>query len=205
MHEASLLLAVRACFHIHLISKNNINKTTAKAALTQMLSVVNQRMEQHDARMLASDRNTTAKTSLVEEALIVGAGISQIDGKAPSGGDTSTNGAGSDGTSASGAAGAVEDDGRNGVPGGAAGADEDAPAGQIGNGGSMVFPSIYHKDAYLLFRALCKLSMKGLSEESQWRRVRLFLCRTSKGTSQHPAPFTSPSTHYSFTEPTIYV
>ena len=32
----------------------------------------------------------------------------------------------------------------------------------------MVFPSVYHKDAYLLFRALCKLSMKGLSEEAQY-------------------------------------
>jgi brefeldin A-inhibited guanine nucleotide-exchange protein len=45
VHEASLLLSVRACFHIHLITKNQVNKTTAKAALTQMLSVVNQRME----------------------------------------------------------------------------------------------------------------------------------------------------------------
>jgi hypothetical protein len=53
VHEASLLLAVRACFHIHLISKNQINKTTAKAALTQMLSVVNQRMENFDARAKA--------------------------------------------------------------------------------------------------------------------------------------------------------
>lgn len=51
MHEASLLLAVRACFHIHLISKNPTNKTTAKAAVTQMLSVVNQRMELSDARL----------------------------------------------------------------------------------------------------------------------------------------------------------
>lgn len=53
VHEASLLLAVRACFHIHLISKNQVNKTTAKAALTQMLSVVNQRMENFDARAKA--------------------------------------------------------------------------------------------------------------------------------------------------------
>lgn len=49
VHEASLLLSVRACFHIHLISKNPVNKTTAKAALTQMLSVVNQRMEMYES------------------------------------------------------------------------------------------------------------------------------------------------------------
>ena len=47
VHEAALLMAVRSCFHIHLISKNPINKTTAKAALTQILSVINQRMEVH--------------------------------------------------------------------------------------------------------------------------------------------------------------
>jgi len=29
-----------------------------------------------------------------------------------------------------------------------------------------IFPSILHKDAFLLFRALCKLSMKGLQDES---------------------------------------
>lgn len=56
VHESSLLLAVRACFHIHLISKNNVNKTTAKAALTQMLSVVNQRMELNDARAIAEGK-----------------------------------------------------------------------------------------------------------------------------------------------------
>jgi hypothetical protein len=49
VHEASLLLSVRSCFHIHLVSKNQINKTTAKASLVQMLSVVFQRMESLDA------------------------------------------------------------------------------------------------------------------------------------------------------------
>ena len=50
VHEASLLLAVRSCFHIHLITKSQVNRTTAKAALTQMLSVVFLRMESFDAR-----------------------------------------------------------------------------------------------------------------------------------------------------------
>ena len=35
-----------------------------------------------------------------------------------------------------------------------------------GAGGGAAFSSIYQKDAYLLFRALCKLSMKGLNEEA---------------------------------------
>jgi brefeldin A-inhibited guanine nucleotide-exchange protein len=50
VHEASLLLAFRSCFHIHLITKNQVNKTTAKAALTQMLSIVFFKMESFDAR-----------------------------------------------------------------------------------------------------------------------------------------------------------
>lgn len=31
----------------------------------------------------------------------------------------------------------------------------------------MAFPSIMHKDAFLIFRALCKLSMKGLHESDE--------------------------------------
>ena len=45
-----MLLSVRSIFHIHLISKNPVNKTTAKASLTQILSVVNQRLEAFDAK-----------------------------------------------------------------------------------------------------------------------------------------------------------
>jgi Dimerisation and cyclophilin-binding domain of Mon2 len=66
VHETSLLLAIRACFHIHLISKNQVNKTTAKAALTQMLSVVNQRMENFDARAKAE---TEATLSVMADAM----------------------------------------------------------------------------------------------------------------------------------------
>ena len=29
-----------------------------------------------------------------------------------------------------------------------------------------IFPSVLHKDAFLIFRALCKLSMKGLQDET---------------------------------------
>ena len=68
VHEASLLLAVRSCFHIHLISKNQVNKTTAKAALTQMLSVVNQRMESFDARSKIE----------AESAFVAGASIEDV-------------------------------------------------------------------------------------------------------------------------------
>jgi brefeldin A-inhibited guanine nucleotide-exchange protein len=36
----ALLLAVRTCYNIYLMSRNDVNQTTAKASLTQMLNVV---------------------------------------------------------------------------------------------------------------------------------------------------------------------
>lgn len=45
IHEGTVLLAVRTCYNIYLASKNLINQTTAKATLTQMLSVIFARME----------------------------------------------------------------------------------------------------------------------------------------------------------------
>jgi len=45
LHGQALLLAVRTCYNIHLMSRSEVNQTTAKATLTQMLNVVFQRME----------------------------------------------------------------------------------------------------------------------------------------------------------------
>lgn len=33
------------------------------------------------------------------------------------------------------------------------------------DGSNHLFPSPFHKDAFLVFRALCKLSMKGLNDD----------------------------------------
>lgn len=144
VHEASLLLSVRACFHIHLISKNNVNKTTAKAALTQMLSVVYQRMEMNDKRR-GEYLDESECPSKAEEAK-------------PAVGDSGADDAKDESV-------ALEK------------AVEPKSASAAGNGNNsqpinnLIFPSVYHKDAYLLFRALCKLSMKGLSEDSQWSQT----------------------------------
>lgn len=45
IHGSAVLLAVRTCYHIYLMSRSEINQQTAKATLTQMLNVVFQRME----------------------------------------------------------------------------------------------------------------------------------------------------------------
>eukprot|EP00250_Pteridium_aquilinum_P021613 c25178_g1_i1 orf=72-5432(+) len=45
VHGECLLSAIRTCYHIVLTSKNSINQATAKATLTQMISIVFKRME----------------------------------------------------------------------------------------------------------------------------------------------------------------
>jgi brefeldin A-inhibited guanine nucleotide-exchange protein len=45
VHENSLLQAVRTCYNVYLASRNLINQTTARATLNQMLSYVFQAME----------------------------------------------------------------------------------------------------------------------------------------------------------------
>uniref|UniRef100_A0AAX7UZS7 SEC7 domain-containing protein n=1 Tax=Astatotilapia calliptera TaxID=8154 RepID=A0AAX7UZS7_ASTCA len=45
IHEGTVLLTVRTCYNIYLASRNLINQTTAKATLTQMLNVIFTRME----------------------------------------------------------------------------------------------------------------------------------------------------------------
>lgn len=54
------LQAVRTCYNIFLMSRSEVNQTTAKASLTQMLNVVFQRMEAgseqvHVAPIVVSD------------------------------------------------------------------------------------------------------------------------------------------------------
>jgi brefeldin A-inhibited guanine nucleotide-exchange protein len=51
VHGESLMLSVRTCFMIHKDSKNSMNQRTAQASLTQMLTVVTQRMELSSADM----------------------------------------------------------------------------------------------------------------------------------------------------------
>jgi hypothetical protein len=56
LHGQALLLAVRTCYNIHLMSRSEVNQTTAKAALTQMLNVVFQRMEAGSVKIAVSGR-----------------------------------------------------------------------------------------------------------------------------------------------------
>ncbi|KAF7260159.1 hypothetical protein EG68_02413 [Paragonimus skrjabini miyazakii] len=48
IHEADILLVVRTCYNIFMATKNPVNQATARATLTQIISIIFQRME-HNA------------------------------------------------------------------------------------------------------------------------------------------------------------
>jgi brefeldin A-inhibited guanine nucleotide-exchange protein len=51
VHEQALMLAVRTCYNIFLVSKNQVNQATAKATLMQMLSISFDRLEESTAKV----------------------------------------------------------------------------------------------------------------------------------------------------------
>ncbi|CAD7702431.1 unnamed protein product [Ostreobium quekettii] len=73
VHGQGLLLAVRMCYNVYLMSRSQVNQTTAKASLTQMLNVVFQRMEANSlnvpiAPIVVSDVLGLPKVATTESA-----------------------------------------------------------------------------------------------------------------------------------------
>uniref|UniRef100_A0A674F2N5 SEC7 domain-containing protein n=1 Tax=Salmo trutta TaxID=8032 RepID=A0A674F2N5_SALTR len=64
IHEGTVLQAVRTCYNIYLASKNLINQTTAKATLTQMLNVIFARMENQAVSALSLSLSVSLSLSL---------------------------------------------------------------------------------------------------------------------------------------------
>ncbi len=157
VHENSLLQAVRTCYNIYLASRNLINQTTAKATLNQMLSYVFQAMEAAALETgVASDPSGLPGITVSPEQ--------------PSG---LTNGDGADGSVSS------DDVLENGDDDDPEGEEEDEEAASV----TVVAPivedlvanlpnlqpdvegfNMLRKDCFLVFRSLCKLSMKPLPE-----------------------------------------
>uniref|UniRef100_A0A8C2FYY2 ADP-ribosylation factor guanine nucleotide-exchange factor 2 (brefeldin A-inhibited) n=1 Tax=Cyprinus carpio TaxID=7962 RepID=A0A8C2FYY2_CYPCA len=168
IHEGTILLTVRTCYNIYLASRNLINQTTAKATLTQMLNVIFTRMENQavsikhlqllhiaDSTQLYLDKHLT-KTGKLEE-------IQESDQM------TSSVAGGVDGE---------EVHPRPETEAGAEVQEETEPDSGLGDSsveggdaesiqGSQTaarFSHILQKDAFLVFRSLCKLSMKPLAD-----------------------------------------
>ncbi len=84
VREQSLLLSVRACYHVFLVARSPVNKNTAKAILRQILNVIFQRMEVAALRH-AESAAAAAKTA----ASSAGAGPSSAASSASSGHEAS--------------------------------------------------------------------------------------------------------------------
>lgn len=212
VQEQSLLLAVRACYHVFLVSRNAVNRNTAKASLKQLLAVVFTRMEQAGAAaaeakaavgaaLLQADAGAAAAAATSAQAAVAASAAppSPPAAAAPVGGGGGGSGGGfgehmyhevaaalgfkfaaapevaSSQAAAAPQAAVVTPVAPATAPVAAAAAVAAAPPispGAFGPGASSPdaadlsgFPTPRHRDAFLLFRALCRLSMKG-GEES---------------------------------------
>ncbi|XP_012271827.1 brefeldin A-inhibited guanine nucleotide-exchange protein 2 isoform X2 [Orussus abietinus] len=168
VHEGTVLLTIRTVYNVYLASRNLVNQTTARATLTQMINVIFARME-------TQAEEDTARTE-----------VEQQDVSMASGAETESepiNNEESVPESASEARNVVksilEDVVDSVIP-------EDQPAtspseepsldqvptddntdeatAETDNMVTAKFTHVLQKDAFLVFRALCKLSMKPLPD-----------------------------------------
>ncbi|RYG43183.1 hypothetical protein EON68_00785, partial [archaeon] len=82
VREQTLLLAVRAVYHIYLVSRNAVNKNTAKATLRQMLNYVSDRMEKFaQRRRLAPAPGSSASGATTGAAATASSGSGAGEGQ----------------------------------------------------------------------------------------------------------------------------
>ncbi|VDK59211.1 unnamed protein product, partial [Anisakis simplex] len=180
VHEATLLLAVRTCFNIYLASRSPINQSTAKASLTQVINAVFGNMQRADEAVVEegeqSDENVV---HMIVESLIeqVAAEVDRSSTRSTSMHESRQSSFGSpamatgDNVSVSALSNASSQAHSGPTPAhprylnpvslAADSTDathEDVPATQLH------FRTVQEKDAFLLFRALCRLSTKSLPD-----------------------------------------
>ncbi|XP_046659778.1 brefeldin A-inhibited guanine nucleotide-exchange protein 1 isoform X2 [Homalodisca vitripennis] len=183
VHEGTVLLAVRTVYNIYLASKNLINQTTARATLTQMLNVIFARMESQAAEENSRLKDTPEVVEPLELPVVPptptpGPDVNSVP--TPTSMDSSSqqvvqsllnsvidavvSGCEENARTASESGDSFNNEANgsslNRVP-------SQESVDMSNDGDSKVTPQFTHilqKDAFLVFRALCKLSMKPLSE-----------------------------------------
>lgn len=168
VHEGTVLLTIRTVYNVYLASRNLVNQTTARATLTQMINVIFARMEtqaeeenvrtepeqQQDTSASSGDteteivNNDEVPTENVCESHVIVKSILDdiINSVVP---EDTANVATS------------EEASLDQVPA------EDNTDEAVAESDNMVtakFTHVLQKDAFLVFRALCKLSMKPLPD-----------------------------------------
>ncbi|KAH8378040.1 hypothetical protein KR093_008657 [Drosophila rubida] len=180
IHEFTLLQAVRTCYDIYLSSRNLVNQTTARATLTQMLNVIFARMENQVYEVAPTPTPTTV-------AALNGVINSPENASDDLSAAVAVEGADSDEAIASELLAEIITAAFNEAIKEQNAVEEQTEVEPSVNGNGSVdsshsdhdsvelhsendaivtakFTHILQKDAFLVFRALCKLSMKPLPE-----------------------------------------
>uniref|UniRef100_A0A803V427 ARF guanine nucleotide exchange factor 2 n=1 Tax=Ficedula albicollis TaxID=59894 RepID=A0A803V427_FICAL len=185
IHEGTILQTVRTCYNIYLASKNLINQTTAKATLTQMLNVIFTRMENQAVSSYYFFSSQMFRLVISATSVPVGARASQRRGIENSScmiliifpfsslvaeekqvtepvkalpaletADTLVSGSNNENVQTNG----IPDDGQS------VSSTDNLETDVSGHQAAARFSHVLQKDAFLVFRSLCKLSMKPLGE-----------------------------------------
>lgn len=135
LRGAHLLQAIRVCYRLYLSTESPPNKTTAKAALRQIVTGAFKRLENKTGKVIPTTPSQAAEIC--------------IDNKD----------------------------------------DPFSPGDETGRIHHEKFPSFEHKDAYLVLRSLCKLSMKAISSDIEPHQT-IITHNDSSRVSEEPTPLT---------------
>ncbi|RLN74427.1 hypothetical protein BBJ28_00018766, partial [Nothophytophthora sp. Chile5] len=176
VHEHALLRAVRACYHVHLVSKSTTNRTVAKATLQQIISIVFQRMETFDRRVEAETKATLQasldkQTQQQQEQERELQEASDSADSSEEDGDTGSLLAAPTAVWYPSVASALQlavpfESMENPSTSPLAKPKSEQPAAPTAPMFAPAFPSVLHKDAFLLFRSLCRISMRSVADDS---------------------------------------
>uniref|UniRef100_A0A8C4RZ39 ARF guanine nucleotide exchange factor 1 n=1 Tax=Erpetoichthys calabaricus TaxID=27687 RepID=A0A8C4RZ39_ERPCA len=167
IHEGTVLQAVRTCYNIYLASKNLINQTTAKATLTQMLNVIFARMENQQMEK-ERHRQQHLQHSPVSQHEPDSPQLRQLKEQSGKQLPQDQNGEADHHTNEVDKSIQGDIEPENGldlctIENEQTEADQATAAAERPSPGAK-FSHILQKDAFLVFRSLCKLSMKPLSD-----------------------------------------
>lgn len=163
VHEGTVLLTIRTVYNVYLASRNLVNQTTARATLTQMINVIFARMEtqaeEESVKIDGEHQQETGSTTVVSNGEVE----TELSSESVGNGDVLDPQAIVRG---------ILDDMVNSVVPleeevGLENEPEENGDEATAENDNMVtakFTHVLQKDAFLVFRALCKLSMKPLPD-----------------------------------------
>ncbi|XP_054711883.1 brefeldin A-inhibited guanine nucleotide-exchange protein 1-like [Uloborus diversus] len=165
VHEGSILLAVRTCYNIYLASRNLINQTTARATLTRMLNVIFARMEgeaviagENYAKNSESCDNEQTENVKFEVAAVLQDLVDIVSNEEYNSSPKSERTAS---IASCPAADSISSSSEPSIPGVIPRIPSEESLSNA-EPAQTNFSHILQKDAFLVFRSLCKLSMKPL-------------------------------------------